>query len=115
MTTLTIAYSKIFSLSLPKVNWKVVFVVSLPALVLALLFYAWQASSLAGQYYLIENFEKRISKLTEANKDLQLNFAESSFLGQVVLKAEQMDFEKSSAVKYIQIQDDSVAVNGAKK
>jgi len=113
MTTAVLSYlkvqkriqSKVSSVELPAVNWKAVcftgFFISLGLLI----FYVWQINSLTSGSYLINSYEKQISKLSEENKNLQISFAESSFLGQAVAKIQALNFQKTTSVKYIQISD----------
>ena len=110
MTTAVLNHLKIDSVSLPQVNWKTIcFAGFLVSLVLPS-FYVWQVNSMAKGSYLINSYQKQISKLSGENKNLQVSFAESSFLGQVSQKAQALNFQKAVAVKYVQIPDSSVAV-----
>ena len=101
--------AKMDSVDIPAINWKVVcfsgFFVSLALLV----FYVCQINDLTRGSYLINTYEKQISKLSDENKNLQISFAESSFLGQALVKIQALNFQKTTSVKYIQILDNSVA------
>ena len=117
MTTIALNYlkvqrkiqTKVNSVSLPEINWKAVcFVGSFMSLAL-LVFYVWQINDLTRGSYVINNYEKQISKLSEENKNLEISFAEDSFLGQALLKIQALNFQKTTSVKYIQILDGSVA------
>jgi len=122
MTTAVLGYlkvqksiqSKVDSIELPRVNWKAVcflgFFISLSLLV----FYVWQINDLTRGFYLMSNYDKQIDKISEENKNLQVSFAESSFLGQALIKIQALNFQKTTKVKYIQIPDSSVAVSGIK-
>ena len=59
--------------------------------------------------YTMNAYEKQISKLSDENKNLQISFAESSFLGQALVKIQALNFQKTTSVKYVQIMDGSVA------
>jgi len=118
MTTETLSYykaqknlqAKIDSINLPKINWKAVCFVGFFMSLALLVFYVWQINDLTRGSYLINNYEKQISKLSEENKNLEISFAESSFLGQALLKIQALNFQKTVSVKYIKIPDNSVAV-----
>ena len=56
------------------------------------------------------NYEQQISQLSDENNNLQVSFAESSFLGQAIEKIQGLNFQKTTAVKYIQIPANSVAI-----
>lgn len=101
---------KIDSISFPHVNWKIVCIFGVAFLAMALVFYAYQISNLTRGYYLINSYEKEITNLSKENKNLQLSFAESSFLAGVLQKAEDLNFQRISSVKYIQIIDSPIAV-----
>jgi len=55
------------------------------------------------------DYEKQINKFSEENKNLQVSFAENSFLGQALEKIQALNFQKTASVKYIKIPDNSVA------
>jgi hypothetical protein len=119
MTTIALNYlkiqkkaqTKVSSIEMPQVNWKVIcfagFFVSLALLV----FYVCQINALTHGYYLTNSYEKNITKLSNENKNLQVSFAESSFLSLAQEKIQALNFQKTTSVKYIQIPDNSVAVN----
>ena len=117
MTTAVLGYSKIQkriqsrveSASLPEVNWKIICVAGFLASLVLLIFYVWQINGLTRGSYLINIYEKQISRLSDENKNLQFSFAESSFLGEVLAKTQALNFQKVTSVKYIQILDNSVA------
>ncbi len=119
MTTATLSFSrvqrniqtKIDSIDIPVINWKAIcfagFFVSLTLLV----FYVWQINNLTRGSYIINGYEKQISALSEQNQNLEVSFAESSFMGQALTKIQGLNFQKAASVKYIQDSGDSVAIN----
>ena len=118
MTTAVLSYShiigrgiktKINSAKLPEMNWKIVCMAGVLACWLLLIFYAYQISSLTGGTYLISKYEKEISQLSRESNNLEVSFAESSFLGQVLAETQAMNFQKTTSVRYIQILDTSFA------
>ena len=118
MTTATLSYlrvqkkvrAKVESVDLPSVNWKIIcFAGSIITLAL-LVFYVIQINYLTASTYLTNSYENQISKLSDENKNLQVSFAEDSFLGQVSEKAQALNFQKTTSVKYIQISDNSFAI-----
>jgi len=76
-----------------------------------LVFYVWQINDLTRGSYLMGSYEKQITKLSDENKNLQVSFAESSFLGQAMEKVQALNFQKTSSVKYIQVLDSSAKVS----
>lgn len=85
-------------------------------MILALLvFYVWQINALTRGYYLTNTYEKQISNLSEENKNLQISFAESSFMGQALEKIKALNFQKTTSVKYIQLLDSAAEAAPANK
>jgi hypothetical protein len=97
------------SINLPAVNWKAVCFTGFFISLLLLIFYAWQIVDLTESFYLINSYEKEISKFSEENKNLEISFAENSFLGQALEKIRALNFQKVTSVKYIKVLDGSVA------
>ncbi|GEM_PF-959245 len=126
MTTIALNYykaqknlqTKIDSIEFPLINWKAVsFVGSFIALAL-LVFYVWQINDLTRGSYTINSYEKQISQLSGENKNLQVSFAENSFLGQALTKIQALNFQKATSVKYIKINNPAPELGlnlGAKK
>ena len=74
-----------------------------------LVFYVWQVNELTAGSYLVNSYEKQITKLSDENKNLQISFAESSFLGRALEKIQALNFQKTTSVKYIQVPDNFLA------
>jgi predicted PurR-regulated permease PerM len=117
MTTATINYfrikknveSKIGSISFPNINWKIICLLCSFVCFSLLVFYVLQINHLTKGSYLVENYQTQINKLSNEKKNLELNFAKVSFLGQVQEKINSLSFQKATSVKYIQILDNSFA------
>ena len=105
------AQAKADFLDMPSVNWKMVCLIGSFICLSLLVFYVFQINDLTKGSYLINTYEKQISQLSDENKNLQVSFAENSFLGQVLQKAGELNFQKVVSVKYVQISDDSVGYN----
>ena len=116
MATATLSYSriqkniqsKVASVNFLKVNWKTVCFASLFLCLSILIHYVWQVNHLTKGSYLIVNYEKQINKLSDENKNLEVNFAKNSFLGQVQQKIQALNFQRATSIKYIQILDNSL-------
>jgi len=109
MTTIALAYTKIKKIDLPSINWKAVCFAGFFISLFLLVFYIFQINNLTKGSYLLNSYTKQISKLSDENKNLQVSFAESSFLGEALLKIQALNFQKATSVKFIQIPDNSVA------
>ena len=106
MTSAVLAYNR-FHVKI-EVNWKFIcFALFLSALA-SLVFYAWQINILTRGYYLINSYEKEITSLSKENKNLEFAFAASDFWGRATEKIHAMNFQKTTAVKYIQVLDTSL-------
>jgi hypothetical protein len=118
MTTLALTYtrvqkkvqSKVNSIEIPQVNWKAVCLVGFFITLSLLIFYIWQINDLTKGYYLTNSYEKQIGQLSQENRNLEISFAESSFLGQALEKIQALNFQKTVSVKYIQIPEGALAI-----
>ncbi len=90
-------------------DWRIVCIFCILISFCSLLFYVWQVNDLTRGTYLVNNYEKELDQLTKEKSNLEISFAESSFLGGVNSKISQLNFQKTASVKYIQILDSSVA------
>lgn len=123
MTTIALSYhrvqknlqAKLSSINLPAVNWKAVCILGFFMILALLVFYVWQINALTRGYYLTNTYEKQISNLSEENKNLQISFAESSFMGQALEKIKALNFQKTTSVKYIQLLDSAAEAAPANK
>lgn len=95
-----------------EINWNMVFFASFVIMAAVLVFYALQMNNLMKGSYSIKSYEKKISQLSEVNKNLQVSFAENSLIGQTTQVAKALNFERTTVVKYIQIPvlDNSFAI-----
>ena len=100
---------KINSIDVPAVNWKSVCLIGFFMSLSLLVFYVWQINTLTRGSYTINTYEKQISSLSEENKNLEISFAESSFLGQALTKVQELNFQKVpfANIKYVNILSDS--------
>jgi hypothetical protein len=120
MTTATLSYSRIQrkiqtqidSVETAGINWKIICFSGFFTALILLVFYVWQIQDLTRGSYLLNSYEKQISKLSDDNKNLQVSFAESGFLNQMLSESQALNFQKVAfgSVKYIQIPDNSVAI-----
>ena len=102
--------AKASSVSLPMINWKAVCFAGFLMSLILLIFYVWQVNELTKGSYLINSYEKQINKLSDENKNLLVSSAESSFLGEALIKIQALNFQKNISVKYIQVLDSAAKV-----
>lgn len=119
MTTAVLSYhriqkniqAKINSVAMPEVNWKKLCFIGFFVGLSLLVFYVFQVTALTKNAFLISSYEKQAEKLSQENRNLQVSFAESSFLGQALTKIQALNFQKTTSVKYIQILNSSAKVS----
>ena len=117
MTTATLSYprihknnhSKTKSMELPQANWGIICIVGIVFCSFLLFFYIYQINVLTRGTYLVAGYENTIDKISEENQKLEVNFAENSFLGEVLTKTQDLNFQKTTLVKYIQVLESSLA------
>jgi hypothetical protein len=109
MTTAVLSARKTETADLASINWKAVCFAGIVFSLTLLVFYVLQVNSLTRGFYLVSNYQKQISQLGDENKNLQISFAENSFLDEAMAKVQALNFQKTTSVKYIQILDNSVA------
>lgn len=103
MSTKTLAYPRVTHAALPATNWKYFCMACFLASIMLLVFYVWQINTLTGGAYKVSSMEKQLAELSKENKNLQVSFAESGYMADMVQKAAQLNFEKATGVKYVQI------------
>ncbi len=109
MTTLALAYSSVKSISLPRINWKIFCAVGSVLIFFLAVYYIYSINNLMNGTYLIRNYQTKLDKILEENRNLQVAFAETSFMESIKSKTDALNFEKVKEVKYIQILETSVA------
>jgi len=102
-------YSKVRSIEFPQVNWGLVCFAGIIMCSLLLVFYIYQINVLLKGSYLVSSYEKEIEKITQENKELEVSFAENNFLAGVLSKTQELNFQKSNSMKYIQVMENTLA------
>jgi len=57
----------------------------------------------------MKNYQNKIDSLISENKNLEINLAQISYLENIQKRTEELNFEKTKSIKYIQILDNSLA------
>lgn len=113
MTAISLTYraihSKVKSIDLPLVNWKMVCCVGILLCFSLLFFYIFSINQLTSGAYLIKNYNQEIAGLLSDNRSIEADFAGVNLLDKVHSNAERLGFEKTSEVKYLEILDSSLA------
>ena len=113
MTTLALRSKAIHntfaSLNVVKLNWKLLYIVGIVFFTLMLASYIFLINDLTRGAYTIKNYNKEIRQFAKENRILEAEFAETSFLGAVTQKAESLNFQRTTSVKYVQLSDTTLA------
>lgn len=112
MTTVSIS-SKVISgkqaLNIPRVNWKMVYILGLAMCFMSFVFYIASINQLTKGAYLVKTYNQKISVLTKENKVMELNYAEKALLDKMHTKVNELGFEKISSIKYVEVSNGSLA------
>lgn len=92
-----------------KLNSKVFWILSSVLVVSFLALYIFQINTVIRNSYLIKNYEQTLSTLSQENNILKINLSRSNSLDDIEKRVINLDFEKISEVKYIQILGSEVA------
>src|SRR4030042_5576631 len=103
MTVIALRYSaiqkkikiKVRAIELSNINWKTVFAAMLLVCLFLAVYYVWQVRYLTGGSYMVNSYKKQVSQLLNEKRELEVSFAENSFLGQVQEKNRNLNFEKT--------------------
>ena len=118
MTTATIGYrlaqSKTKSKSIRafkfiSINYKFICFLAATILLLSAILYIYLINDLTKGTYLIKNYSREIESLSNENSSLESTFAESNFLAGIRDRANELNFKKTTDIKYIQVVENSLA------
>lgn len=102
MTTATLVLGNNIN-NFPKVNWKGICILGAFLTVAVLIFYAWQINQMANFDFLSYKYKAEINSLLEENKNLKITLEENNFSEIVIAKIKELNFQKVSSVRYIQV------------
>ncbi len=104
------AQSKIAFVQIININVKLVYSLLALCCLAMLVFYILTINMLTAGAYLIKSDTRQLQALLAENDSLQTNVAQASFLGFAQEKAQELNFEKTTNIKYVQILQNSLAV-----
>ncbi len=73
-----------------------------------LVFYILQVNSLTNETYLIKNYERKLTQISQENETLNIDFSKFYSLANVENYLLNQNFEKAKQTKYIQILENTV-------
>lgn len=89
-------------------NLKFILILNVIFIILLLGFYIFQTATLISQGYQIQNYQNKLNKISEENKNLEINFMKINSLENIDKKIQELGFERIDKVYYIQILESSV-------
>jgi len=99
-------------LSLPKFSYfislKFWLILSIALIMSLLAFYIFQITSVISEGYQVQDYQKKISKLSEENKILEINSTKINSLENIENKIQGLGFERINKTHYIQILESSM-------
>jgi len=87
---------------------KCICLLGMTVLFLSLSFYVYQVNAETSNKHSIQDCQKEIARLSQENKDLQINSAKESSLSSVAQAIDELGFEKTDKIHYIQVIDTQV-------
>ena len=116
MTTLALGFQtihhkiKLISFSnINRINWRLIYIFGFLFILALLISYVFLVNELTEGTYLIKNYNKEIATLQQENADLEGGFAAAGFMKDMQQKALQLQFERTTQVKYIEVGTASLA------
>lgn len=94
---------------MPNINWKVLCFASLFICICLLAYYVWQIRYLTSGSFLVGEYRTQVAQLLREKKDLEIEFAENGFLEKAQKNIRDLNFVKTTSVKYIQFPDNYLA------
>ena len=86
-----------------KFNLKLFYILTFLSIFSLLVFYIFQINSIIQKTYLLQNYEKELTKLQEENQNLEINFAKSNSLENLESLVQNLNYEKVEKIRYIQV------------
>ena len=86
-----------------KLNLKFFLILNSILIIIFLVFYIFQVNALISEGYQIQNYQKKIEKLTSENKILEINSFKMNSLENIENKIQNLGFQKTDKIYYIQI------------
>lgn len=93
-----------------KKKQKTSYIISTLVLVSLIFLYVFQVSALTKESYLIENYQEKIDSYSQETRSLEYKFLQNNSFFQIENIAQELDFEDTQKVSYIQVRDSEVVV-----
>lgn len=91
------------------ITFKFLAILTVFSIISFLVFYIFQITTTISEGYQIQSYQKKISNLSQENKNLEVSVAMANSLEDINNKMQELGFEKMTKVYYIQLLETSVA------
>lgn len=91
------------------INWKIIYGILIISSLFLFVFYVYLVNAMTKSAYVIKNSNTQLNQLLQENKELEAELTSSGYMVQLRQKANELSFEKTTNVKYIQVLDESLA------
>lgn len=85
------------------------YILGIATCLLLSVFYVFAINQLTSGAYTIKNYNKEVASLSKENRTMEAQVADSGLLDQIHVTVNQLGFEKTSEIKYVEIVGTSVA------
>jgi len=103
-------HSLVNRITFPRIDLRVFWLLSILLTITCLVFYIFQVNAEVSERYLTEEYQKRITEISKENQGLEISSAQVNSLDNLTLLLEELDFEKTDKIHYIQVLDTQVVV-----
>lgn len=93
---------------IPRVSLRGIWILGIVLIILLLVFYIFQVNSFARGNYLLQNYQKELSRLSGETEGLEINLSRSNSLANIDNYLLSQNFVKANQVRYIQILESQV-------
>ncbi len=107
--THSISHNRLTLIQFPKLRSRIFGILGFCLILSLLMFYVFQINETIQGGYLIKNYLKKIDRLSQESKLLEIDFAHISSLGNIEVTTKELNFEKITQIKYLQILESPLA------
>lgn len=106
--TLPISSSQRVAMEKRKNLLTVFWILIISLLAFSIVLYVFQVNELTKEIYLIQNYERKLDKLSKENKNAEIGFSTVNSLEKIEGDIQNLNLEKLTEIKYIRILDGQV-------
>lgn len=95
-------------LKFPRISLKIFWILNLALIFILLIFYIFQINTWISEGYQVQDYQKKIEKIKNENKSLELNFLQNTSLENIENKINNLGFKKINKIYYIEILENQI-------